>query len=702
MKQHLSESLASRTFIGLLLAQFTATFNDQAIHMVAVFYSADMLVRFVQLKSIDDKAVVSIVTACFIAPFLMFSSYAGPLGDRFSKRSVIVFWKVAEVGMMGLALLGLSLPHFVAADSPSLPTLAIWSSVLVIATVFLMGLHSTFFVPAKLGAMPEILHPSVLSRGNGVLEGTSFTAQILGTSAGGILYSLLKGDVEAGKLHPGREWMIGLLLLSLAVLGTMTAFLMRPIPAAAPDRKISWNWWKPLQENLGILWRSKPLTLSVTGIAFCVFMTLFLRQTLLYQGELTKELRTARTAEAKLLGEPAKEGASSLDRFMARVLPAWLEKAAQESELRVALLFALVGLGVGAGSILAGYLSGHRIELGLVPVGALLIVIFTLIPSLLKQAPGLFVLSLFGIGFGAGFYLVPQYTLLQHRAPKESKGNVISASNFLNVVGGIISVAVFFATTFLIERWMGPLTTKTHSIPDVFSNAQLLHDYVLELEKLRGIPHILFGLTAIMTFGSMMFLTTRLPDFYLRTAIWVRAKGHNPLRTLGIENMPTDGPVILLANADVFPAALDLVAAVDRFPHMMFVEPAGLKRTWLLWCARHMGWISIPPVAGAPEWSRALQTGSETLRKGGMVALTVNQPICAAEIGRLIDAWRSVAPHAVVLPVDCTSGTAATGRSTTAAGPYPRVIIGGSLGPQTSLDGVLAAIDSLPAVAEDE
>jgi acyl-[acyl-carrier-protein]-phospholipid O-acyltransferase/long-chain-fatty-acid--[acyl-carrier-protein] ligase len=707
MKQHLSESLTSRTFIGLLLAQFTTTFNDQAIHMVAVFYSADMLVRFVQLKTlgyaIDDKAIVSIVTACFIAPFLMFSSYAGPLGDRFSKRSVIVFWKVAEVGMMAMALLGLSLPHFVAADSPSLPTLAVWSSVLVIATVFLMGLHSTFFVPAKLGAMPEILHPAVLSRGNGVLEGTSFTAQILGTSAGGILYSLLKGKIdETGSFHPNREWMIGALLLALALIGTVTAFLMRPIPAAAPDRKMSWNWWKPLQENLGILWRSKPLMVSVTGIAFCVFMTLFLRQTLLYQGELTKELRTAHAAKSELLREEHKEVASSLDRFMARVLPLWLEKAAQESELRVALLFALVGLGVGLGSILAGYLSGHRIELGLVPVGALLIVVFTLIPGLLKHAPGLFVLSLFGIGFGAGFYLVPQYTLLQHRAPKESKGNVISASNFLNVVGGIISVAVFFAMTFTLEKSMGTSVLKAHAKVDVFADVNLLGQYVQELEKQRQIPHVLFVSTAAMTFASMMYLTKRLPDFYLRTAIWVRAKGHNPLRTLGIENMPTDGPVILLANADVFPAALDLVAAVDRFPHMMFVEPPGFKRTWLLWCARHMGWISIPPIAGALEWNRALQTGSETLRKGGMVALTVNSPACAAEITRLIDGWRSAAPDAVVLPVDCTSGTAATQRSTTAAGPYPRVIIGISLGPQSSLDDVLVAIDRLPGMNEDE
>jgi len=705
MKHHLSESLASRTFIGLLLAQFTATFNDQAIHMVAVFYSADMLVRFVELKAlgyaIDDKAVVSIVTACFIAPFLMFSSYAGPLGDRFSKRSVIVFWKVAEVGMMGMALLGLSLPHFVAADSPSLPTLAVWSSVLVIATVFLMGLHSTFFVPAKLGAMPEILHPAVLSRGNGVLEGTSFTAQILGTSAGGILYSLLKGDIEAGKLHAGREWMIGLLLLTLALIGTLTALLMRPIPAAAPDRKMSWNWWQPLQENLGILWRSKPLTLCVTGIAFCVFMTLFLRQTLLYQGELTKELREARAVEAKLKGEEHKETPSSLDRFLAHVLPPWLEEAAQESELRVALLFALVGLGVGLGSILAGYLSGHRIELGLVPVGALCIVIFTLIPGLLKHAPGLFVLSLFGIGFGAGFYLVPQYTLLQHRAPKESKGNVVSASNFLNVVGGIISVAVFFAMTFGLEKMMGTSVTKVHSKADVLNDLTLVSQYVAELEKQRQIPHVLFVSTAAMTFAAMMYLTKRLPDFYLRTAIWMRAKGHNPLRTLGIEHMPTDGPVLLLANADNFPAALDLVAAVDRFPHMMFVEPPGFKRSLLSRLARHMGWFSIPPNSDAAKWNRAEQKGTETLRTGGMVALTVNQPGCAVEIARLIDAWRTAAPKTTVLPVDCTSGTTAVGHSPAAIGPYPRVIIGDSLAPQTSLEDVLAAIDRLPAMGED-
>jgi acyl-[acyl-carrier-protein]-phospholipid O-acyltransferase/long-chain-fatty-acid--[acyl-carrier-protein] ligase len=696
MKPHLSETLTSRTFIGLLLAQFTATFNDQAIHMVAMFYSADVLVRFVQFKSIDEKAIVAIVTACFIAPFVLFSSYAGALGDRFSKRSVIVFWKLAEVFMMGLALLGMRLPHFVGSDSPHLPVLAVWSSILVISTVFLMGMHSTFFVPAKLGAMPEILHPAILSRGNGVLEGTSFTAQILGTSAGGVLYSLLKGDIAKGKF--GDEWMIGAMLLGLALVGTVTAFLMRPIPAAAPDRRLSWNWWRPLKENFAILWRSKPLILSVTGIAFCVFMTLFLRQTLIYQGELTKELRAARAELAEFEGTPNASTSTSLDRFLARVLPDRLEKAAQEPELRVALLFAVVGLGVGLGSIVAGYLSGHRVELGLVPLGAATIFVFTLLPGVLMHAPRTFVASLFGIGCGAGFYLVPLYTLLQHRAPRESKGNVVAASNFLNVVGGIVAVLVFVVMTFTLDGIMATKLTE-HAVAQ---DQTRLPQYVLQLERKMQIPHILFGLTSFLTGVAFVALTRLLPDFYLRTAIWLRAWGHNTLRTIGIEHMPTDGPVILLTNCNVFPAVLDLIAAVDRFPHVVLVEQGQVERSWLRKLAARSELIFVPAVPGAARWSRALQSGVRMLQNGEMVALTVNQPECATDIARLIDAWRATVPEAVVLPVCSTVAVSHAGQARVASCPYPRVIFGAPLPAQTPLVSAVTAIEQLALTAENE
>ena len=54
----------------------------------------------------------------------------------------------------------------------------------------------------------------------------------------------------------------------------------------------------------------------------------------------------------------------------------------------------------------------------------------------LFQLPGLIV-CLILIGFFTGFYIVPLFTLLQHRAPKASKGDLIATSNFINVTGAM-------------------------------------------------------------------------------------------------------------------------------------------------------------------------------------------------------------------------------------------------------------------------
>ena len=216
-----SPTLKSRSFLGLVLSQFLAAFNDQASHIVAFFYATDMLVYYASLAHIDAKAVVSIVTGCFIAPFFLFSPLAGIMADKYSKRNIIVFWKLAEVAIMGVALVAFLLPHLAGWGWASQQTLAVCSSFLLVSVVFLMGTHSAFFIPAKYGMMPEILHTSVLSRGNGLLEGTSFLANILGTVFGGLLYDSVKSKIDfsaaANVLQPGNEWIIGLALLALAI-----------------------------------------------------------------------------------------------------------------------------------------------------------------------------------------------------------------------------------------------------------------------------------------------------------------------------------------------------------------------------------------------------------------------------------------------------------------------------------------------------
>src|SRR5207249_10579361 len=103
-----------------------------------------------------------------------------------------------------------------------------------------------------------------------------------------------------------------------------------------------------------------------------------------------------------------------------------------------------VALGVGLGAPLAGFLSGGKVELGLVPLGTLGMGLALLLAALTIHWEFALVVVLVVIGFFSGFYMVPLYTLLQHRAPKTSKGDLVATSNFINVTGAIAASILFF------------------------------------------------------------------------------------------------------------------------------------------------------------------------------------------------------------------------------------------------------------------
>ena len=287
-------TLKLRSYVGLLVAQFLACFNDQAIHYVAFFYAVDMLVRYLGQRNLDVKLLAVIVTSCFIAPFLLFSPIAGVLADKYSKRTTIVFWKIAEVGIMGLVFAGFLLPHVAGVSHATVA----WSASMVIAAVFLMGTHSTFFIPAKYGIMPEILHPSVLSRGNGLSKEAASPAISSAPCSAGWCMSNINPifDPQTGVLTLGKEWILGLILLGLAVFGVVGALVMPRMPAADPNRKMEWNPWVPVRDNLRVLRRSRPLVLATVGIAFFTFMMLFFRLILIFEGETTKDYKDYQSA----------------------------------------------------------------------------------------------------------------------------------------------------------------------------------------------------------------------------------------------------------------------------------------------------------------------------------------------------------------------------------------------------------------------
>jgi MFS family permease len=674
-----ADTLRSRTYIGLILSQFLAAFNDQTIHASAMFYALHQ-------GTLTRDTAISLMPILFFAPWAIFCTLAGYLADRFSKRNSLVFWKTAEIGITLVALTG-----FWVGTSWKSP-LGPW---IVLSTVFLMGTHSAFFVPAKYGVLPEILQPHLLSKGNGILESTSFLAVILGTVCGGILSS--------PKCFKGQEYYIGLILVGLALVGAGASLLIQKMPAANPNHRLPKNLLLPLFDNLRIMLRSKPLALSVLGIAFFTFMVAFMRVTMYMHGE--------------------------------SCVPRW-------DEYKTSLVVATVALGVGLGSYLAGFFSGGKVELGLVPLGAVGMIVACLLASpTLSWLPGLIV-ALIVIGFFSGFYIVPLYTLLQHRAPKTSKGDLIATSNFINVTGAIMASLLFFLLVYVAQATgITPLVeqednvaagvlvksieydqlgrpsyfeVKNESDGDVFKvgkpksesandtddsedegieehriivdegfidvggSLQAGSRVVVSTYKLRGVdhyklrmegrplrdaydeeqlPHYLFISASLMTLGILILLCRQLPDFFVRALLWLRSHGRYRLKVVGMQNLPTDGPVILATNCDRFETCMQVVAATDRFTRFVLLESdEDPSPPWFLrLLAKRTGLVALHHKGEKPEaWDKALAKAAKALGQGNLVGVTADGNRPAPEMIKLLGDLRALTP-APVLPVYCAS-----------------------------------------------
>ncbi|MEM6777107.1 MAG: MFS transporter, partial [Planctomycetota bacterium] len=167
------DSLGDRSFIGFLTTQFFGAFNDNLFKQLLLLLAIPPAVM-AGVEQPDGPDLQGVATIVFGIPFVVFGGLAGYLADRFSKRTIIVASKWAEVAVMGLGMLAFLM-------APVLGFVGLW------VVLFLMGLQSTFFGPGKYGILPEMLHREQLSRANGLVLMTTFIAIIVGTAAAGPL-----------------------------------------------------------------------------------------------------------------------------------------------------------------------------------------------------------------------------------------------------------------------------------------------------------------------------------------------------------------------------------------------------------------------------------------------------------------------------------------------------------------------------------
>lgn len=506
-----SQLLKSWGFQGFLWTQFLGAFNDNVSKWIITLYAIDMAQGQGSLHA-------AIVGGIFVLPFLLFSSYSGYFADVHSKRSVIIAVKVFEVASMGLG--------FFAMASGNLPFMFL--------IPFLMGLHSTFFSPAKYGILPEILPEKDLSRANGVLEMTTFMAIVLGTSLGGVLY-------EHWKAEPGR---LNLVLVAVAVVGLLCSFRVPKVPASGAASGFRWNPLGEISQGLKELRQSSNLWQTALGISYFWLLGAFLLTSIAPLGKEVMGLTDSQT--------------SMLETFLA--------------------------IGIGVGSLVAGKLSGDKVELGLVPMGSIGMGLGALLLAFRHQTYAQAAEALAFLGFFGGFFAVPLNALLQQKAERGEKGRILATNNFMNAIGMILA--------------FGMLS---------------LFGGVLHLPVDRSI--LILG---VMTFGVTVYLLTILPDFLVRFSLYLFTHSIYRIRMVGQENVPFRGPALLVCNHVSLVDGLLVGSSIQRFVRFMVWKPY-YEHPAFHWLFKLMN--AIPVGSGKKEVVDCLEKAREELKAGHVVCI---------------------------------------------------------------------------------
>lgn len=377
------------SFWGMTATQFLGAFNDNLYKQMVLLICLD----YVRLRELSSDPYQMWAQGLFSLPFVLFSGFAGWLSDRTSKRTIVVWSKVAEIVVMAAGLVVfLSFPF--GSDRYLYGLLAV---------LFLMGAQSAYFGPAKYGILPEMLRDRDLPLANGLIQMTTFLAIIFGTAACGLLKDKIGGEGVS-------LWPISAACIVIAVIGTLTSLAVRRTPIAEP----------------GLRFRVECLAIDSPTLAM---------------------LRTDRM----LLGALA---ATVLFWFLGGVvLPTVNTLGKQQLGLGdtfTSIMTASIGLGIALGCIGAGAISRHRIAFGLVRLGAwgmfAMFALLAVLPTMDwdRQQVGYAVAPCLALmGVFAGVYAVPLQVFLQSRPPIEQKGRMIAAMNLCTWIG-ILASAVFY------------------------------------------------------------------------------------------------------------------------------------------------------------------------------------------------------------------------------------------------------------------
>lgn len=424
---------------------------------------------------------------------------------------------------------------------------------LLLACIFLMGLQSTLFGPVKFAYLPQHLNEREITGGNGMVEMGTFVAILLGNVAGGLLIAMpAVGPVAVSGV-----------CLALALLGRLCAQAVPVSPATDPGLVLNWNPLTETWRNLKLAHGNIVVFRSLLGISWMWFF-----------------------------------GAVFLSNF-----PAFAREVLRGDEQVASLLLVVFSVGIGAGALLCEVLSRRHVEIGLVPLGAIGMTVFSVDlywacrglaspdvlgvvaflaqPAHWRVLADLALLSLF-----AGIYSVPMYALIQLRSQPTHRARVIAANNILN--------ALFMIASALLA---GVLLGAGFSISELF---------------------LVIGLLNAVVAGYIFWVV---PEYLLRFVAWLLTRLVYRFRVQGDEHIPTQGAAVLVCNHVSFVDAVLLMAASPR-PIRFLMDHRIFKVPVLGWLFKLAKAIPIAPRAEDPAaFEAAFVQAAQVLREGDLLGI---------------------------------------------------------------------------------
>jgi 1-acyl-sn-glycerol-3-phosphate acyltransferase len=425
--------------------------------------------------------------------------------------------------------------------------------ILLVAAIIGMGMHSTLFGPVKYAYLPQQLKPDELVGGNGIIESGTFVGILLGEVLGAVLVVHQPWGIE----------LVAFGTIAIAVLGWVASQAIPVSPAPVPNLKVNWNPVTETVRNINFSRQNRPVFLSLLGNSWFWFY-----------------------------------GAIILAQF-----PVYAKNYLHGDYSVFVLLLTVFSLGIGTGSLLCERLSGHKVEIGLVPFGSIGLSVFgadLFLASLRYTNTTMVDMSGFiaqhgsfrilfdciMIGVFGGLYIVPLFALIQTRCDPQHLSRTIAGMNILN--------ALFMVTAALVA---------------------------LVLLKFGFTIPQLFLATAIMNAMVALTIFSLVPEFLIRFIAWILIHTIHRVRVIDIDRIPEQGAAVLVCNHVSYIDAIVIMAANPR-PIRFVMDHRIFRIPVLSWVFRNAKAIPIAPAKeDAVLMEKAYVEIAKALHNGDLVCI---------------------------------------------------------------------------------